>query len=302
MKTQNIIILIISISVVIIAVVISIWLFLSTSLVGSLKLVGDDGIIPTETFLDNVLPQDRKLTSNELLLRYYMGQQEEQMITAGAVIRAIKKIDSLDRELTLWKAYSQNIMDVINRVKEPLKADTILADGRTMNDVKSVNIMLDSILRERTLEPLSQMNTITKQSRRLSIPLMGNVIKNFSYDSERYAILIEPKDVKNSAVSSIDSGTILSCIWTPSEGYVMYIQHSGNLISIYKGFKKPIKDVGDRVSAREVIAYMYVEKDGSIIDDSSDNNTTDIINDTLLSFELWEGGNPIDPERYIVFK
>lgn len=98
---------------------------------------------------------------------------------------------------------------------------------------------------------------------------------------------------------SVIEGTVILSVWTPTDGYIMQIQHTDNIISVYKGIAQPLKESGERVSAREVIGYIG-------------GNKADMVADTLVNvmtpgdshklyFELWHNGTIVDPEKYIIF-
>ncbi len=76
--------------------------------------------------------------------------------------------------------------------------------------------------------------------------------------------------------------------WTLETGYVIQVQHSNNLVSVYKHNKEVLKGVGSHVKAGENIA---------ILGNSGELYTTG----PHLHFELWLNGRPVDPEKYLVF-
>ncbi len=266
------------------------WLFIYTPVVSTLGVVGDNGLISTETLLDNVLPDESDVSSDELLLRYYMNRRGDDMVSAQTIITALKKMDSLENELVLWRAYAQNIKDVVAYKTNPLVADSLIAVGRAIGSSDESQRLLDSVLRERTTDPLSEMNkgVISVFGRKLYPPLKGRIEQSFSHEKGIYSIIINGV---SGVVTSTDDGTVVSSEWTSAHGYVMQVQHKNNLISIYKGVKKPIKEIGAKVAAREVIGYLNLEG----VQNKNAANRSNVI------FELWENGFPIDPERYIVF-
>jgi len=83
-------------------------------------------------------------------------------------------------------------------------------------------------------------------------------------------------------------GTVIFAGWTLETGYVVEIQHDDNLISVYKHNNTVLKPVGSIVKAGEDIALM---------------GTTGELYTTgpHLHFELWYQGQPLDPEKYVIF-
>jgi lipoprotein NlpD len=70
-------------------------------------------------------------------------------------------------------------------------------------------------------------------------------------------------------------------------GYVIQVQHAGDLISIYKHNSVLLKKQGDVVRVGEAIAVV--------------GNTGEETTGPHLHFELWHGGKPVNPEKYIKF-
>ena len=75
--------------------------------------------------------------------------------------------------------------------------------------------------------------------------------------------------------------------WTVETGYVIYIQHENDLISVYKHNSVLLKKTGNVVKAGDAIAII--------------GNSGELTTGPHLHFELWHNGTPIDPQTYIVF-
>ena len=91
----------------------------------------------------------------------------------------------------------------------------------------------------------------------------------------------------NERISSIADGTIVFAEWTLNTGYVIQVQHSNNLISIYKHNSELLKKTGDHVKAGEVIALL--------------GNSGELTSGPHLHFELWYNGKALNAEDYIKF-
>ncbi len=299
MKLQGILIFSLVMVAVVILGITTMWLIIYTPVVRTLGLVGDNGVISTETLLNNVLPNENEVPSDELILRYYMKQRGDNMISEATIINALKKVDSLDNELVLWKAYTQNIMDVVAKRKKRLVPDSLIAVGRAIGSSDVSQKLLDSVLRERTLEPLNGLNRgiISVGGRKLYPPLKGKLIRRFSYEESHYNIIIEGG--RSGVVTSTDEGTVISCEWTPNYAYIMQVQHKNNIVSIYKGIIRPTKEAGSKVSAREVIGYVQGSDIPEKIARMCTSNGTEGV--CKLLFEIWENGSSVDPEKYIIF-
>lgn len=116
-------------------------------------------------------------------------------------------------------------------------------------------------------------------------PIEGIVSDKFNARIQHFGIDIVAK--KNEPVKSVADGTVLMASWTQDAGYVMAIQHRSNLISVYKHNSDLLKDVGNFVSAGEIIAII--------------GNTGELTSGPHLHFELWYNGNPVDPEEFVTF-
>jgi murein DD-endopeptidase MepM/ murein hydrolase activator NlpD len=116
-------------------------------------------------------------------------------------------------------------------------------------------------------------------------PLKGIVTTPFNASEEHYGVdVVGPE---NEAIKATLDGTVVLANWTSETGYVIQVQHSNNLISVYKHNSALMKKVGQYVKAGEVIA---------IIGNSGENTTG-----PHLHFELWNNGSPVDPQDYMVF-
>ena len=89
----------------------------------------------------------------------------------------------------------------------------------------------------------------------------------------------------NSLILSVLDGTVIFAGWTMDTGYVIYIQHENNLVSVYKHNAELLKNIGDKVKAGEAIAII--------------GNSGELSTGPHLHLELWHNGIALDPELYI---
>ena len=118
-------------------------------------------------------------------------------------------------------------------------------------------------------------------------PFKGKIVQ--AYDPQRNHFGVDVQCPRNTAVSSVLDGTIVSASYTPNYGYVVAIQHSNNYLSIYKYNAGILKEIGDKVLGGEKIAVTGWEEGKS----PSQSCTAE--------FQLWHMGQSIDPEKYITF-
>jgi murein DD-endopeptidase MepM/ murein hydrolase activator NlpD len=116
-------------------------------------------------------------------------------------------------------------------------------------------------------------------------PLKGIITSEFNPAQGHYGIDIVSK--QNEAVKSVLDGTVIFSNWTLETGYVMSVQHSQNIVSIYKHNSVLLKKTGEYVRAGEPIAIV--------------GETGEQITGPHLHFELWNDGRPVNPKDYITF-
>lgn len=202
------------------------------------------------------------------------------------------KIDSLENVLRQKEQYLTNINRIIQG--EPLiYNDTVVVDS-SLNYKNIVNekIPEDSLLRV-MIETEEKYNLFKSAGRTPSSissliffnPIKGIVTEQFNAKKQHFGVdLVAPK---NEVIKATLDGTVIFAEWTSETGYVIQLQHSNNLISIYKHNSVLHKKVGDKVKAGDVIAIV--------------GNTGELSSGPHLHFELWYNGIPLNPQEYMLF-
>lgn len=131
----------------------------------------------------------------------------------------------------------------------------------------------------------SNIDNVELRSMYFFPPITGFLVAPFDPRSEHYGIDIVSK--KDEPVKSMADGTVIFTGWTQSDGYVITIQHRENLISIYKHNSAITKEVGDVISAGDIIAII--------------GNTGELTSGPHLHIELWYNGSAVNPEEFISF-
>lgn len=212
--------------------------------------------------------------------------------TRKNALLAVLKTDSLENALLARDIYIQNIASILEGkiTKEEL-------DAKVDSALKYKNIFIskspqDSILRAQ-IESEDKYNIALKdETIRKSMsayfffaPLNGYVTASFNPREDHFGVdIVGPE---NEAIKATLEGTVVLASWTNDNGYVLQIQHTNNIISVYKHNSALLKKVGDYVKAGEPIA---------IIGSTGENSTG-----PHLHFELWYNGMPINPQEYIIF-
>lgn len=87
-------------------------------------------------------------------------------------------------------------------------------------------------------------------------PIKGLITESFSVSEEHYGVDVVAK--KDALIKSTLDGTIIYSGFTPSEGYILQIQHDNNLISIYKHNSSVLKKMGDKVNQEKRLLLLEI--------------------------------------------
>ena len=117
-------------------------------------------------------------------------------------------------------------------------------------------------------------------------PVEGIVTQSFDEKKRHYGTDIVAK--ANAKVAAVLDGVVIFTDWTLKTGYVIQVQHTNDLISVYKHNSILLKKQGDYVRAGEVLGVV--------------GNTGEESSGPHLHCELWRAGNPLNPENFIKFK
>ena len=198
------------------------------------------------------------------------------------------RLDSLDRELALRDKYFKNINAIIS--------GNMPAELRTKQDTtvnyKSLNFehspeesaLRGQIEREEkynlTLGAVSTEPITTLASLHFFPPVKGIISGKYDVRTKHFGtdIVTKPK----SPVLAALNGTVIFTGWTMETGFVIEVQHTNNLVSVYKHNAALLKETGDLVRTGEAI---------SIVGDSGELYTSG----PHLHLEIWYKGSPLDP-------
>ena len=211
--------------------------------------------------------------------------------TKRVAIQNAIKVDSLERVIYRWELYSENLKRAVEG-KEPIKIDSIIKASRkdAAEPVDAAALQKqDSLLREKVKEE-EQFEISARGRRDLPIeglhfftPLKGVVSQGF----DAIHPYVDITAAEGSAVKATLDGTVIYTGWSEDDGNTIQIQHTDDIVSIYKHNDKLLKKAGDKVKAGTSIAIV--------------GNTGDTSTGTHLHFELWHKGEAVDPSHYIKF-
>lgn len=224
------------------------------------------------------------------LIPGYPGNKSRTLL-----IENIVRLDSLEQEIRNMQIYSENI-SLIMAGKNPVTRNNVtVADSSKKNNTIVASIVEDSILRSQmeAAEGIYSLNdpNVARRSLRnameLFTPIKGVVTERFSPIDKRYGITLTISP--DQQVMAVMDGTVVSSSWSPENGFSLMVQHTDNMLSVYRHNTSVLKKTGDRVSSGEIIGYAGGEAPSTQT------------RQNIFEFELWQNGTPIDPERFIVF-
>jgi len=202
------------------------------------------------------------------------------------------KTDSLEQQLSYNKRYYTSIKRVLTGDISIDEFDTDSLKVDINNNITEENLETnkqDSLLREKVAQEDKYNlfnNALDPDGFILFTPVYGKVSQQFNIKSKHFATDISIP--KNTPVKAVTDGTVIFAEWTAETGHVMIIEHSQELISVYKHNSSLIKSQGDLVKAGEVICFS--------------GNSGELTTGPHLHFELWSKGYPVDPENFIQFE
>ncbi len=116
-------------------------------------------------------------------------------------------------------------------------------------------------------------------------PIKGMITNRFNPSQQHFGV--DVASARNEAIKAAYDGTVIFSEWTAETGHVIAIQHTGNVVSVYKHNSVLLRKQGSFVRAGETIA---------IVGESGEYSTG-----PHLHFELWISGKAVNPEDYIIF-
>lgn len=216
----------------------------------------------------------------------YPSPEVRQLIVRNAML-----VDSLDEQLQIRDNYFEKIRALIEG-EVPNDPDFVADTSIPSNQLQINYYNHDSVFKQKILEEQLDLSLQTESPKSKSIanlhffsPLQGMITNKF--DNQTDHVAVDVVGMPNSRISAVLDGTVIFAGWTVETGYIIYLQHQNDLVSVYKHNAELLKKVNERVKAGEAIAIM--------------GNTGELTTGPHLHFELWHHGVALDPEKYIDF-
>ncbi len=226
------------------------------------------------------------------LLEFLPGYRTEAGRSRESLVQNIIRIDSIERMVNDMMTYNENIGMIMDG-KTPVVRTFTNSDSTRTSKVLVMPSAEDSLLRAQMEGdgPYSLVQGGRAASRRqireameLVTPVEGIITDRFNIREGSFGVRVAA--AAGSPVTAIDDGTVVINRWTPEAGHIIEIQHTNNLLSIYRHLSQPLVTKGDRIRSGELIGYSAEVQNGMV---------------QPFEFELWNNGKPVDPEGYIIF-
>lgn len=208
--------------------------------------------------------------------------------------KAVQNLFLADSLITL---YNQNIQ-YLNSVRKVLSEDISFEESQlSVEQLENQNlavpsftepILEDSLLRA-FVSQQDKYNPLISDKVEINSylfpPALGPISQPFDLKESHFAVDIVVKE--NTPIKAIADGTVIFSEWTAETGYVIILEHSLGILSVYKHNASLTKKQGDSVLSGEVIATA--------------GNTGELSTGFHLHFELWMDGYPMNPENFFNF-
>lgn len=224
---------------------------------------------------------------------YIPGYSDSQ--TRLNALNASIKADSLSKEQEEYKTYFANLQHILNGT---ISGDSLNDEGSGKSQVYEgldfSTSKADSVLRAEIESKEQYALTANSGSTSAFIglpgvlfftPLRGTVTSSFDISTGHLGVDVTAQE--GEPIKAVYDGTVIFASFTSDGGNVIQIQHSNNLISIYKHNSVLLKKVGDQVRAGDSIAII--------------GNSGELTDGPHLHFELWYNGTPLNPQDFIAF-
>ncbi len=200
--------------------------------------------------------------------------------------------DSLEQQIEARDKYFRSLLEVINetpeRIQDKPKRDSIQRPSAVSLEPGKNDLQFRAQYEATKGGAQGNVARLTLSGLGAHVfftPVNGYVTASFNPIEGHYGadIVTGPDE----AIKTTLDGTIIFTGFSAEDGHVIHIQHSGNLISIYKHCSAILKSVNDHVLSGEVIGIV--------------GNTGENSRGPHLHFELWFNGSPVDPQEFVAF-
>jgi murein DD-endopeptidase MepM/ murein hydrolase activator NlpD len=188
-------------------------------------------------------------------LKYYIpgyGSDNEDR----AVVDVVMRLEQLEKEQLEKDLYIAKLQDHLlgrskGQINSPSILDSTLVKGQSLTASEEEQRLRNQV-DEKSKYSLYKSGNSSSKTNEMAIgvhffpPLKGIISDGFNPSKGHFGVdVLTPK---NQPIKSTLPGTITMAYWTAEDGYVLQIQHSQNIISVYKHNASLTKKIGDRVA------------------------------------------------------
>lgn len=246
-------------------------------------------IILVSTF---ILLFSSSLFLSKTLLAKWFDPKHEQMEQNKKLLSLALKVDSLAVEVDRKDKFILNFQrilsgDTTNDFSDPAKS--FEGVEKPLASAGKITLAATDSTFKKEFEQ-SDLSVSINSNRDLQqtfffTPITGFISDKYDVKKSHYGIDIVAK--ANEPVKCIADGTVVIASWTQDSGYIIAVQHTGNLISVYKHNAELLKKVGSFVNAGDIVSIV--------------GNSGEMTDGPHLHFELWYNGNSLNPEEFVTF-
>lgn len=234
------------------------------------------------------------LFMSKTILARWFDPKHEQALLNQELEGLGRKVDSLAIEVDRKERFIADIQRVLSGDTSNFKDPAQLLKGESQSLTKPANLKAtpsDSTFRKEFENSSMAVIALTNvKYRELQETFFYSPVAGFIsdvYDVKKGHMGVDIVSRANEPVKCIADGTVIFSSWTQDSGYVIMVQHRGNLISVYKHNAQLLKKVGTFVNGGEIVSIV--------------GNSGELTNGPHLHFELWYNGNSLNPEEFVTF-
>lgn len=218
--------------------------------------------------------------------KYEIAAQKKQLIELA------KTLDSLAQEEDRKEKFIQNYKRLLNGDTSGGFVDPVkYMQAGAVRPAGSMKLTpADSQFRKEYEQSEYSLTSLKSPYRELQeifffTPINGFISDRYNGKNGHFGVDVVAKT--NEPVKCVADGTVVMASWTQDAGYVIAVQHRGNLLSMYKHNATILKKVGSFVNAGEILAIV--------------GNSGEMTDGPHLHFEMWYNGSSLNPEEFVSF-
>jgi murein DD-endopeptidase MepM/ murein hydrolase activator NlpD len=190
-----------------------------------------------------------------------------------------RKVDNLEEIIEAQEVYNKGISNML----KGMSPDSESADkSKDTSDIKLKDQPVTSVIKA-DVDEAKKTNELSQLI--FATPVSGKISAAFDLANEHFGVdIIAPK---NTAIKAIMGGIVVNSDWTLKDGNTVTLQHSRNIISVYKHNSILLVKNGEIVKTGQAIAII--------------GNTGKQTSGPHAHIEIWYNGSPVNPANFISF-